>query len=114
MPTYDYECEACSHRFERFQGITEPAVRKCPKCGKRRARRLIGPGAGLIFKGSGFYITDYRSDDYKRRAKADSESPVPKAAPSSESSASGPSSEGKAGGRASEKPSKPSPTKKKK
>jgi predicted nucleic acid-binding Zn ribbon protein len=55
-----------------FQGITEPPVKKCPHCGKRTAKRLIGAGAGIIFKGSGFYQTDYRSEEYKSKAKADS------------------------------------------
>ncbi len=71
MPTYDYECEACEHRFEVFQKITDKPVRACPHCGKRRVRKLIGGGGGLLFKGSGFYITDYRSEAYKSRAKAD-------------------------------------------
>lgn len=69
MPTYDYECSACGHTFEKFQSITAPAVRKCPKCGRRKVRRLIGTGAGVIFKGSGFYATDYRSDSYKKAAE---------------------------------------------
>ncbi len=72
MPTYDYKCDACGTGFERFQSITAPAIRKCPKCGKLKVRRLIGPGAGLIFKGSGFYITDYRSEGYKNAAKGES------------------------------------------
>ena len=72
MPTYDYKCDACGTGFERFQSITAPAIRKCPECGKLKVRRLIGPGAGLIFKGSGFYITDYRSEGYKNSAKAES------------------------------------------
>jgi putative FmdB family regulatory protein len=69
MPTYDYKCDACGHQFERFQSITSAPIRKCPSCGKNKVRRLIGPGAGLIFKGSGFYITDYRSEGYKDAAK---------------------------------------------
>ena len=69
MPTYDYKCDACGHQFERFQSITAAPIRKCPSCGKSKVRRLIGPGAGLIFKGSGFYITDYRSEGYKDAAK---------------------------------------------
>jgi putative FmdB family regulatory protein len=69
MPTYDYECGACGHTFERFQSISAPAIRKCPRCGKRRVRRLIGTGAGIIFKGSGFYETDYRSEAYKKAAE---------------------------------------------
>jgi len=69
MPTYDYECRACGHTFERFQSISAPAIRKCPRCGKRGVRRLIGTGAGIIFKGSGFYETDYRSEAYKKAAE---------------------------------------------
>ncbi len=69
MPTYDYKCDACGAAFERFQPITSAPIKKCPTCGKNKVRRLIGPGAGLIFKGSGFYITDYRSEGYKNDAK---------------------------------------------
>jgi putative FmdB family regulatory protein len=71
MPTYDYECQACGHEFEKFQSITASAVRKCPECGKLKVRRLIGTGAGVIFKGSGFYETDYRSDSYRKSAEKD-------------------------------------------
>lgn len=73
MPTYDYVCDACQHEFELFQSMTDRPIRKCPECGKLKARRLIGAGAGFIFKGSGFYETDYRSEQYKRDAKADRE-----------------------------------------
>ena len=69
MPTYEYECGACKHRFERFQSITAEPVRKCPECGKRRVRRLLGTGAAVLFKGSGFYATDYRSSSYKEAAR---------------------------------------------
>jgi putative FmdB family regulatory protein len=72
MPTYDYECPKCGHTFERFQGINDPAVKTCPKCKGRKVRRLIGTGAGIIFKGSGFYATDYRSKDYRQAARSDS------------------------------------------
>jgi putative FmdB family regulatory protein len=72
MPTYEYKCEACGAEFEKFQSITAPAIRKCPICGKNRVKRLIGTGAGLIFKGGGFYETDYRSESYKKAAKAES------------------------------------------
>jgi putative FmdB family regulatory protein len=72
MPTYDYKCEACGHTFERFQSITAPPIKKCPQCGKNKVRRLLGTGAGLIFKGSGFYITDYRDSSYKSAARKDS------------------------------------------
>jgi putative FmdB family regulatory protein len=73
MPTYDYLCGACEHKFEEFQSITAPSLKKCPVCGKLKLKRLIGTGAGIIFKGSGFYETDYRSENYKKAAKADSE-----------------------------------------
>jgi len=74
MPTYDYECSACGNQWELFQSITAKPLKKCPACRRPTARRLIGTGAGLIFKGSGFYITDYRSDSYKQAAKSESES----------------------------------------
>src|SRR5262245_49691480 len=74
MPTYDYECQACDHVWEEFQPITSKPTKKCPECGKPKAKRKIGPGAGIIFKGSGFYHTDYRSDSYKKAADADSKS----------------------------------------
>jgi putative FmdB family regulatory protein len=72
MPTYEYECAGCGHRFEEFQSIKAKPLTKCPVCKKQRVRRLISGGAGFIFKGSGFYITDYRSDSYKEAAKKDS------------------------------------------
>ncbi|MBB76135.1 MAG: FmdB family transcriptional regulator [Planctomycetaceae bacterium] len=71
MPTYDYECDACGHAFELFQGITAPVKRKCPECGRLKLRRLFGAGAAVMFKGSGFYETDYRSDAYKKAAAND-------------------------------------------
>lgn len=74
MPTYDYECDACNHQFELFQSISEPVKRKCPECGKLKLRRLFGTGAAVVFKGSGFYQTDYRSDSYKQAAKKDTKS----------------------------------------
>jgi putative FmdB family regulatory protein len=70
MPTYDYRCQACDHEFEEFQSITAKSLRKCPECGRLKLKRLIGIGAGVIFKGSGFYETDYRSESYKKDAKA--------------------------------------------
>jgi putative FmdB family regulatory protein len=72
MPTYEYECAACGHALEAFHGINEKPLKKCPACGKRKLRRLIGAGAGLIFKGDGFYITDYRSKEYRDKAKKES------------------------------------------
>jgi putative FmdB family regulatory protein len=74
MPTYDYECDGCQHTFELFQSINDPVKRKCPACGKQKLRRLFGAGAAVVFKGSGFYQTDYRSESYKKRAKAESDS----------------------------------------
>ncbi len=71
MPTYDYRCQACGHTFEKFQSITASAVRKCPRCRKLKVKRLIGAGAGIIFKGSGFHQTDYRSESYKKAAEKD-------------------------------------------
>ena len=73
MPTYEYKCECCEHKFELFQSISAKPRRKCPECGKLRLKRLIGAGAALLFKGSGFYATDYRSSEYKKKAKAESE-----------------------------------------
>ena len=72
MPTYEYKCSNCGHEFEKFQSMSAAPIRKCPKCGKAKVKRLIGTGAGLIFKGSGFYITDYRSEKYKEAAKKES------------------------------------------
>jgi putative FmdB family regulatory protein len=71
MPTYDYQCDACEHRFDLFQSMLDKPVKKCPKCGRLKVRRLLGTGGGVIFKGSGFYQTDYRSDSYKKAASAD-------------------------------------------
>lgn len=68
MPTYEYECRKCGHKFEEFQSITAEPLKKCPKC-NGNIRRLIGAGAGLMFKGSGFYATDYRGEDYKKKAR---------------------------------------------
>lgn len=71
MPTYDYACSACGHRFEEFQSMSAEPLKKCPACKKAKLERLIGPGAGVIFKGSGFYETDYRSASYSSDAKKD-------------------------------------------
>ncbi len=66
MPTYEYICEKCGYQFEKFQSITARSLRKCPQCKEQGLKRLIGTGAGVIFKGSGFYQTDYRSESYKK------------------------------------------------
>ncbi|MCX7785433.1 MAG: zinc ribbon domain-containing protein [candidate division WOR-3 bacterium] len=68
MPTYEYECETCHHKFEEFQKITDKPLRKCPQCGNK-VRRLISAGVGLIFKGSGFYITDYKKQNSSQEKK---------------------------------------------
>lgn len=74
MPTYDYECDSCEHSFELFQSITEPVKKKCPRCGRKSLRRLFGTGAAILFKGSGFYQTDYRSESYRKGAEAEKKS----------------------------------------
>lgn len=72
MPTYEYACNSCEHQFEQFQSIREAPLTKCPKCGKPSLKRLVGAGAGLIFKGSGFYITDYKKSGAKEPRSAES------------------------------------------
>jgi putative FmdB family regulatory protein len=110
MPTYDYSCDACDHSFEVFESISAEPQTKCPKCKKKKLRRLFGAGAGLVFKGSGFYQTDYRSESYKKAASADK--------PASDSSSSNgdsgkksetksePKSESKPAAKSESKPSK--------
>jgi putative FmdB family regulatory protein len=78
MPTYEYICDSCKNEFERFQSIISRPVRKCPECGKLSVQRLIGAGAGVIFKGSGFYQTDYRSEGYKKAAESEKKSSTDK------------------------------------
>lgn len=70
MPTYEYECPSCGHQFELMQKMTDPPKKHCPRCRKKIVRKL-GTGTGIIFKGSGFYATDYRSPDYKAKEKAE-------------------------------------------
>ena len=85
MPTYDYQCSECGHEFELFQQMSASVKRKCPECGKNKLKRLIGTGAGIIFKGGGFYETDYRSDSYKKEAAADKKGGEKKSSDSKES-----------------------------
>ena len=111
MPTYEYVCSKCGHEFEKVQSIADDALTVCPKelCarkkwGKGKVKRVIGAGAGLIFKGSGFYITDYRSENYKAGAKKES-------APAGESKAGGESkSSGESKAPAAKSEAKPAPT----
>jgi putative FmdB family regulatory protein len=77
MPTYDYVCDGCGHRFEEMQSFSAEMLKTCPACGEDKLRRLFGTGAAILFKGGGFYETDYRSDSYKTKAKADSEAGKP-------------------------------------
>src|SRR3954462_12136733 len=101
MPTYDYSCDACNHEFEVFEPITAQPQKKCPKCKKNRLRRLFGAGGGLIFKGSGFYQTDYRSESYKKAAESekpktdDSSKPTDGKSPKAETKTTTPKSESK-------------------
>ncbi len=77
MPTYDYVCDACDHAFEEWQSFHDEELTKCPACKKKKLRRLMGTGATIIFKGSGFYETDYRKESYKAAEKADSDASKP-------------------------------------
>ena len=77
MPTYEYHCEACKHVFDEIQSFKASPLRKCPSCGKLKLRRAFGTGAAILFKGSGFYETDYRSESYKNAAKAETEAAKP-------------------------------------
>jgi putative FmdB family regulatory protein len=97
MPTYDYICDGCQHTFEAFESIKADPQTVCPACSEAKLRRKIGPGAAILFKGSGFYQTDYRSDSYKKAAKADSSS-----------SSSSTTSSGDSGSKPSAAPSSPS------
>jgi putative FmdB family regulatory protein len=81
MPTYDYVCEACGRALEIFQSMTEAPKKKCPHCGKLKLKRQLGTGGGILFKGSGFYQTDYRSESYKSAAKAEGSTPKESSTP---------------------------------
>jgi len=88
MPTYDYICDACGHEFEAFESIKADPQTDCPQCHEARLRRKIGPGAAILFKGSGFYQTDYRSESYKQRAAADKPADSSSSKPADSSSGS--------------------------
>ena len=109
MPTYEYVCAKCGHEFEKFQSIADRPLTVCPRelCGRKkwgrgRVKKKIGAGAGLIFKGSGFYITDYRSDKYKEAAKKDTAATKP-----SGGEAKAPAGDGKPAAKTEGKPAKP-------
>jgi len=87
MPTYDYKCKKCGYRFEQFQTITDDPIERCPKC-EGEVERLISGGAGLLFKGNGFYITDYRSESYKKAERADKSTATVSSTPSKSSGGS--------------------------
>jgi putative FmdB family regulatory protein len=114
MPTYDYICDGCQHEFEAFESIKADPQKTCPNCGQETLRRKLGPGAAVIFKGSGFYQTDYRSESYKKAAKADSpggaDSTGKSAKDSGSSGAGGPTSASGSSASSSPPPSSSSPS----
>ena len=95
MPTYEYRCNLCSHKWDEFQSITSKPTRKCPACGKLKAERIISAGGGIIFKGSGFYQTDYRSESWKKGEEAAKKATEPSSSTSTSPSTSTPSSSDK-------------------
>lgn len=107
MPTYDYVCDACDHKFELFQSITAEAEKKCPQCKKNKLRRLIGGGAAILFKGSGFYQTDYRSESYKQKAAAEGKTSSGESKGSDSSTSEGKSSSDKPASTSSSSETKP-------
>ena len=94
MPTYEYQCDACEHNFDEFQSISEEPLKKCPQCGKKKLRRVYGPGAAILFKGSGFYQTDYRSESYKAAAKKEESGAKPESAGKETSNGNGTATNG--------------------
>lgn len=95
MPTYEYRCHACDNKWEEFQSIKAEPTKKCPKCKKAKAERIISAGGGIIFKGSGFYQTDYRSESYKKGAEAAKKASDSSSASTSESKSDSTKSESK-------------------
>lgn len=112
MPTYDYRCAACGHAEEIFHGMSEKPRKTCPKCKKPKFERLVSGGAGFLFKGEGFYLTDYRSESYKAGQKADSGAPAPTTDASSSSANSATTSKSPASAADSRKSSAAKPGKK--
>ena len=99
MPTYDYVCDGCSHAFELFQSMTDATKKTCPKCKNKKLRRLIGAGGAIVFKGTGFYQTDYRSESYKKGAAADAPAKSSEGGKSSGETSGGEKSGGGSGGK---------------
>jgi len=102
MPTYEYLCEGCGHRFDELQSFKDDPLKTCPKCHEEKLRRLFGTGGAILFKGSGFYETDYRSDGYKKAAKAEQEASTKTTSTTSNGSTATPASD------SSKSPTKPS------
>jgi len=99
MPTYDYVCDGCCHAFELFQSMSDATKKTCPKCKKKKLRRLIGAGGAIVFKGTGFYKTDYRSESYKKGAAADAPAKSSEGGKSSGEKSGGEKSGGGSGGK---------------
>ena len=109
MPTYDYECDACGKRLEMFQRMSDEPVKTCPACGQEKLRRLFGTGAAIVFKGSGFYQTDYRSESYKSGAKKETKDDAAKSDSKSSKDGAGKSDSKTSGDAAAPTPSSESP-----
>ncbi len=112
MPTYDYECDGCGHCWELFQKITDDKITKCPDCKRLKARRLFGTGAAIVFKGSGFYQTDYRSESYKKGEKAASDSSDSKSESKSDTKTGDKAKSGRKEPKSEKTKTDPTPTKK--
>jgi putative FmdB family regulatory protein len=110
MPTYDYICDSCGHEFEAYESIMAQPRSDCPECKLPKLRRKIGPGAAILFKGSGFYQTDYRSDSYKKAAEAEKSSNEPAKSSGDGKSTSNSKSSGDSAGASKSEPAKASPT----
>ena len=103
MPTYEYKCDACGHHFDEFQSIKEEPLKDCPKCARPDLRRVFGTGAAILFKGSGFYQTDYRSESYKSAAKAEQEAASKSSGGKDGNGSSGAGGAGSSGGKSDDK-----------
>jgi len=109
MPTYEYQCEGCGHEFEELQSFKDEPLKVCPRCHEERLRRLFGTGAAILFRGSGFYETDYRSESYKKAAKAEQEAAKPSTTPSSSTNGASSSDKKSSDTKSASTPNPPSP-----